>query len=201
MKKWDSHCAKALLLLAPLALAVTLVPQLPNVPAPAIVHAATVDDAADHQNLVQRSVDTIDAMPDLPNNFKLVDWKARGKALIDFVFNPSATNFSEKTEISVDPSRSFSTIYRDDRYGGYMLPAFYGEDRPLTDNVANNHYGADDQESISVTSGLISASLMGMNVNQELPKELQGSVAGEVKDADALNIKYETYLDDALKFF
>lgn len=201
MKKWDSHCAKALLLLAPLALAVTLVPQLPNVPAPAIVHAATVDDAADHQNLVQRSVDTIDAMPDLPNNFKLVDWKARGKALIDFVFNPSATNFSEKTEISADPSRSFSTIYRDDRYGGYMLPAFYGEDRPLTDNVANNHYGADDQESISVTSGLISASLMGMNMNQELPKELQGSVAGEVKDADALNIKYETYLDDALKFF
>lgn len=155
------------------------------------------------RNLKQVNIENIERMPNLPSNYELIDWLARGKELNDFIFDYTATNFEEKTEFSVKDGRTFSTIYRDDRYGGYMIPAFYGENRPLVDKEDGSHYGADDQESISVTSALLAASLMGIDMNKELPDELKGKVSQDVKDKDPamLDFSIDTYLDNALKFF
>lgn len=153
------------------------------------------------QNLKQVSIKTIEDMPNQPSNYGLIDWLERGKSLNDFVFDYTATNFKDKTEFSIKEGRKFSTIYRDDRYGGYMIPAFYGENRLLVDKPENNHYGPDDQESISVTSALLAASLMGIDMNIPLPEELKGKAIEEVKDKNSLEYQTETYLDNALKFF
>ena len=109
------------------------------------------------RNLKQRSLEVVENMPNISSHYKILDWAKRGKDLNDFVFDYTATNFDKKTEFSVKEGRTFSTIYRDDKYGGYMIPAFYGEDRPL--RSTEKHDGEDDQESISVTSALIVASL------------------------------------------
>ena len=151
------------------------------------------------RNLKQQSIDTIEKMPNSPSNYKIIDWLKRGKELNDFIFDYTATDFSKKTEFSVKKGRTFSTIYRDDKYGGYMIPAFYGENRPLVNRV---HDGEDDQESISVTSALIAASLMGIDMNKQLPQELKAQVSKDVVDeVGKLDFEYETYLDNALKFF
>ena len=177
--------------LASLILSLTLVTT-----GPSVIQAGEVS-----QNLKQANLNTIDNMPNQPSNYKIIDWLERGRALNDFVFDYKATDFNKKTEFSIKDGREFSTIYRDDRYGGYMIPAFYGENRPLIDKPEKNHYGPDDQESISVTSALLAASLMGIDMNKPLPNELKGKVSQDVKDKDALDYQYETYLDNALKFF
>lgn len=166
-----------------------------------IVHAES--DISSGKNLKQVSLENIERMPNLPSNYEMIDWLKRGKDLNDFIFDYTATNFEEKTEFSVKDGRTFSTIYRDDRYGGYMIPAFYGENRPLIDKEDGSHFGADDQESISVTSALLAASLMGIDMNKELPDELKGTVSQDVKDKDPnmLDFSIDTYLDNALKFF
>ena len=145
------------------------------------------------RNLKQRSLEVVENMPNISSHYKILDWAKRGKDLNDFVFDYTATNFDKKTEFSVKEGRTFSTIYRDDKYGGYMIPAFYGEDRPL--RSTEKHDGEDDQESISVTSALIVASLLGINMNKELPKELKGKTTIEG------GYEINTYLDNALKYF
>lgn len=149
------------------------------------------------RNLKQRSIATVEKMPNLPSNYKFIDWAKRGEELIDFVFDHTATNFDEKTEFSVKDDRKFSTIYRDDKYGGYMIPAFYGENRPIIDREINGkmHEGEDDQESISVTSALIAASLLGIDMNKELPDQLKG------KSTIENGVSIETYLDNELKYY
>lgn len=159
-----------------------------------IVHA---EDSASGRNLKQRSLEVVENMPNIPSNYKLLNWAERGKKLNDFVFDHTATNFNNKTEFSVKSDRKYSTIYRDDKYGGYMLPAFYGENRPIVSREINGkiHDGEDDQESISVTSALIAASLLGIDMNKELPKELKGK--STIKNSYEIN----TYLDNELKYY
>lgn len=154
-----------------------------------IVHAKEVEG----RNLKQQSISTIENMPNLPSHYKLVNWLQRGKDLHNFIFDYTATNFDKKTEFSVKEGRDYSTIYRDDKYGGYMIPAFYGEDRPITN--ANGHDGEDDQESIAIVSALIAASLMGIDMDVELPEQLKGK--NTIEDGYDIN----TYLDNALKYF
>ncbi len=132
-------------------------------------------------------------MPDIPSGFKVIDWAERGRNLDNFLFDHSATDLTENTVESVSANRDYATIYKDDKYGGYMIPAFYGEDRPL-----NN---ADDQESIAVTSALIASSLLGIDKNVAIPDAICGG--------DENSYLYEllgedtelTYLDSALKFY
>lgn len=149
------------------------------------------------RNLEQRLLEVVEDMPNIPSNYKLIDWEDRGKRLIEFVFDHTATNFDENTEFSVKDNRKFSTIYRDDKYGGYMIPAFYGENRPIVDREIDGkiHDGEDDQESISVTSALISASLLGIDMNKELPEELKGN--STIENGYEIN----TYLDNELKYY
>ncbi len=149
------------------------------------------------RNLEQRLLEVVEDMPNIPSNYKLIDWEDRGKKLIEFVFDHTATNFDENTEFSVKDNRKFSTIYRDDKYGGYMIPAFYGENRPIVDREIDGkiHDGEDDQESISVTSALISASLLGIDMNKELPEELKGK--STIENGYEIN----TYLDNELKYY
>lgn len=135
-----------------------------------VVHASEIEG----RNLKQQSISTIENMPNLPSHYKLIDWLQRGKDLHNFIFDYTATNFEKKTEFSVKDGRDYSTIYRDDKYGGYMIPAFYGEDRPITN--ANGHDGEDDQESIAIVSALIAASLMGIDMDVELPEQLKGKI-------------------------
>lgn len=92
-----------------------------------------------------------------------------GRKLDQFLFDHTATNEPEKTIRSVSGDRDFATIYKDTTYGGYMIPAFYGEDRPLKN--ANN------QESIVVTSALIAASLLGIDKNVPIPEAVCGDGA------------------------
>ena len=157
---------------------------------------ATNDLSGSH-NLKQRLLEVVERMPNMPSNYKLINWADRGKKLNEFVFDHTATNFKEKTEFSVKKDRKFSTIYRDDKYGGYMIPAFYGENRPIIDREIDGkiHDGEDDQESISVTSALIAASLLGIDMNKELPEELRGKSSID----DSYEIK--TYLDNELKYY
>ena len=159
-----------------------------------IVHAKEPNTG---RNLEQRLLEVVEDMPNIPSNYKLIDWEDRGKKLIEFVFDHTATNFDENTEFSVKDNRKFSTIYRDDKYGGYMIPAFYGENRPIVDREIDGkiHDGEDDQESISVTSALISASLLGINMNTELPEELKG------KSTIENDYEINTYLDNELKYY
>lgn len=149
------------------------------------------------RNLEQRLLEVVEDMPNIPSNYKLIDWEDRGKKLTEFVFDHTATNFDENTEFSVKDNRKFSTIYRDDKYGGYMIPAFYGENRPIVDREIDGkiHDGEDDQESISVTSALISASLLGIDMNKELPEELKGK--STIENGYEIN----TYLDNELKYY
>lgn len=159
-----------------------------------IVHAKEPNTG---RNLEQRLLEVVENMPNIPSNYKLIDWEDRGKKLIEFVFDHTATNFDENTEFSVKDNRKFSTIYRDDKYGGYMIPAFYGENRPIVDREIDGkiHDGEDDQESISVTSALISASLLGIDMNKELPEELKGK--STIENGYEIN----TYLDNELKYY
>ena len=159
-----------------------------------IVHAKEPNTG---RNLEQRLLEVVEDMPNIPSNYKLIDWEDRGKKLIGFVFDHTATNFDENTEFSVKDNRKFSTIYRDDKYGGYMIPAFYGENRPIVDREIDGkiHDGEDDQESISVTSALISASLLGIDMNKELPEELKGE--STIENGYEIN----TYLDNELKYY
>ena len=159
-----------------------------------IVHAKEPNTG---RNLEQRLLEVVENMPNIPSNYKLIDWEDRGKKLIEFVFDHTATNFDENTEFSVKDNRKFSTIYRDDKYGGYMIPAFYGENRPIVDREIDGkiHDGEDDQESISVTSALISASLLGIDMNKELPEELKGN--STIENGYEIN----TYLDNELKYY
>ncbi len=159
-----------------------------------IVHAKEPNTG---RNLEQRLLEVVEDMPNIPSNYKLIDWEDRGKKLIEFVFDHTATNFEENTEFSVKDNRKFSTIYRDDKYGGYMIPAFYGENRPIVDREIDGkiHNGEDDQESISVTSALISASLLGIDMNEELPEELKGN--STIENGYEIN----TYLDNELKYY
>lgn len=154
-----------------------------------VVHASEIEG----RNLKQQSISTIENMPNLPSHYKLIDWLQRGKDLHNFIFDYTATNFEKKTEFSVKDGRDYSTIYRDDKYGGYMIPAFYGEDRPITN--ANGHDGEDDQESIAIVSALIAASLMGIDMDVELPEQLKG------KNTIEGGYEINTYLDNALKYF
>ncbi len=153
------------------------------------VHAKELEG----RNLKQQSISTIENMPNLPSHYKLMNWLQRGKDLHNFIFDYTATNFDKKTEFSVKEGRDYSTIYRDDKYGGYMIPAFYGEDRPITN--ANGHDGEDDQESIAIVSALIAASLMGIDMDKELPEKLKG------KNTIEGGYEINTYLDNALKYF
>ena len=145
------------------------------------------------ERLKQQELDTITSMPDSPSGFKCIDWAERGRKLDGFLFDYSATDLTKNTVDSVSADRDYSTIYKDDKYGGYMIPAFYGEDRPL-----NN---ADDQESIAVTSALIASSLLGIDKNVPIPE----GICGDQKDSYLYQLLGEdtelTYLDSALKFY
>ena len=123
------------------------------------------------KGLKQQELDTITSMPDSPSGFKCIDWAERGRKLDGFLFDYSATDLTKNTVDSVSADRDYATIYKDDKYGGYMIPAFYGEDRPL-----NN---ADDQESIAVTSALIASSLLGIDKNVPIPE----GICGDQKDS------------------
>lgn len=145
------------------------------------------------RKLKQASIQTIENMPNIPGDFKLIDWKERGIALDEFLFDYSATNLSENTINSVNADRDYATIYKDSTYGGYMMPAFYGENRPLIN--ANN------QESIVVTSALIASSLLGIDKNVPIPEEICGNNENTyLKNLLGKNSEL-TYLDSALKFY
>lgn len=153
------------------------------------VHA----DETDGRNLKQATISTIEKMPNVPSNFEVIDWKQRGIALDEFLFDYSATDLTNKTINSVNADRDYATIYKDDTYGGYMIPAFYGEDRPL--NNANN------QESIVVTSALISASLLGIDKNVTIPEAICGNGNNTYLKTLLGSDSDLTYLDSALKFY
>lgn len=122
------------------------------------------------RNLEQASIDRIDAMPQIPPEFKIIDWKERGFALDDFLFDWNGTR----------DGRKFQHIYEDSQYGGFMMPAFYGETRPV-DNL-------EKQESITLMGALLQGSLLGNRKDVPIPTEHGGDGV-------------ETYLDSALKFY
>ena len=56
---------------------------------------ATNDLSGSH-NLKQKLLEVVENMPNMPKNYKLIDWADRGERLNKFVFDHTATNFKEK---------------------------------------------------------------------------------------------------------
>lgn len=119
-------------------------------------------------NLKQTEIPAISSMPQLPAGAKIIDWKARGLALDSFLFDWNWQN---------TPGRKFTTIYDDPVYGGFAIPSFYGDTRP----VDSPH----KQEFITLMGALLAGSLLGVRKDVVNPYGEEG----------------ETYLDSAGKFF
>lgn len=129
-------------------------------------------NSSDHvetgRNLEQTDIAAISKMPQLPSQAKVIDWNSRGNALDKFLFdwNWQAT-----------PGRKFGTIFQDSKFGGFLMPSYYGETRSL-----NN---LDGQESITVMGALLGGSLLGNKKDVQNPEGQTG----------------ETYLDSTKKYF
>jgi hypothetical protein len=129
-------------------------------------HAAQPDG----RYFAQRTVAGVDAMPRLPGGIEIIDWKARAQALDRFLYDADRDTTSAGT---------FSTIADDNTYGGWMMPAFYGDIRGASSATAAQ------QESITILGSLFNSSIAGIDKDVPYP-------AGEPG---------ETYLDTAKKFF
>ena len=130
--------------------------------------APTDGGGREGRNLEQKEIPVISNMPNLPKEGNVIDWKSRGLALDDFLFD---------WDWKSTPGRKFATIFEDEKYGGFMMPAFYGETRPVED--------LDKQEAITLMGALLQGSLLGNRKDVPNPKDKDGG----------------TYLDAALKFF
>ena len=113
----------------------------------------------------QEEIATVEDMPNLPSNTKIIDWKTRGSALDAFLFD---------TNWQAAPGRKFQTLYEDTTYGGYLIPAFYGETRTVEI--------PEKQEAIVWSGIMLQASLLGIDKDED------------IKDG-------ESYLDSMLKFY
>ncbi|SNT07592.1 Uncharacterised Sugar-binding Domain [Micrococcales bacterium KH10] len=127
-------------------------------------------DPSEGHYLVQRTVSGIDSMPSLPDGINIIDWKERAHALDEFLYN---------ADWQSTPGRKWATIVDDDTYGGWMMPAFYGDIRAASADTAHM------QESITITGSLFNSSIAGIDKDVQYP----GGEPGE------------TYLDSAKKFF